>query len=158
VIVRLWSDAFDDGEEIPVQYTKDGNNTSPPLRWADLPRGTSELALIFEGITPATREPWTHWLVYKIPPDLGGLPSGFKHMREPEEPAPVLQGSNSLGNVGYDGPQGTLGRTFRYRILLLAVDAPLDARPGVARKEFEKAVDGHVLDQAELHTRYERRA
>jgi Raf kinase inhibitor-like YbhB/YbcL family protein len=156
--MRLWSDAFRDGEEIPIQYTKDRDNVSPSFRWADLPPNTSELALIFEGVTPATRKPWTHWLVYKIPRDLGGLPSGFKHMREPQEPAEILQGSNSLGNIGYDGPQGTLGRVFRYRIRLLAVGAPLDARPGLVREEFEQAVDGHLLDQAEVHARYERRA
>jgi Raf kinase inhibitor-like YbhB/YbcL family protein len=153
----LWSDAFRDGEEIPVEYTKDGWNTSPPFRWSDLPAGTAELALIFEGVTPATREPWVHWLVYKIPAAAESLPAGYKHMRGPDEPVPVLQGSNSLGNVGYDGPQGTVGRIFRYRIRLLALDVPIEARAGLVRKAFDKAIEGDVLGEAELHAVYERR-
>ena len=154
--MRLWSDAFREGEEIPLEYTKDGRNTSPPFRWADLPAGTRELALIFEGITPSTHEPWIHWLVYKIPADTDGLPSGYKHMRGPGEPVPILQGSNSLGNIGYDGPQGTVGRTFRYRIRLLALDTLLEAQAGLDTKALEKAIDGHVRDRAELYTYYER--
>jgi Raf kinase inhibitor-like YbhB/YbcL family protein len=155
--MRLWSEAFGDGEEIPLAHTKDGANISLPLRWADLPRGTKELALIFEGVTPATHEPWVHWLVYKIPANADGLPKGYKHMRGPDEPVPVLQGSNSLGNLGYDGPQGTVGRTFRYRIRLFALDTPLADRPGLDRKAFERAIAGHVLDEAELHTVHQRR-
>ena len=84
--MRLWSDAFPEGGEIPLEYTKDGYNTSPPFRWADLPPDTRELALIFEGVTPATHEPGVHWLVYKISAGVEGLPQGFRHMREPEQP------------------------------------------------------------------------
>jgi Raf kinase inhibitor-like YbhB/YbcL family protein len=156
--MRLWSDAFGEEKPIPVEHTKDGENISPPFSWADLPRGTRELVLIFEGITPATHEPWVHWLAYKIPADVDGLPKGYQHRREPEEPVPILQGSNSLGNVGYDGPQGTIGRSFRYRIRLLALDAPMPAEPGLNQRALEKVINGHVLDQAELYTRYERRS
>ena len=155
-MMHLWSDAFEEGEAIPVEYAKDGDNSSPPFRWADLPARTRELALVFEGITPATREPWVHWLVYKIPANTDGLPSGFKHKREPDEPTPVLQGTNSLGNVGYDGPQGVVGRRLRYRIRLLALDLPTELRPGADKNEFENAIKGHVLDEAELRAYYER--
>lgn len=154
--MRLWSEAFGEGEAIPLDCTKDGENASPPFRWADLPDGTRELALLFEGVTPSTQEPWLHWLVYRIPPDTEGLPSGFKHKREPEEPMPILQGSNALGNVGYDGPLGTVGRTFRYRVRLLALDRPLDLEAGADKGVFEDAIKGHVLAQAELHAHYER--
>jgi Raf kinase inhibitor-like YbhB/YbcL family protein len=154
--MRLWSEAFRDGEQIPLEYTKDGWNKSPPFRWGDLPSSTRELALIFEGVTPANHDPWVHWLAYKIPADAGGLPSGYKHEQRPQEPAPLFQGSNSLGNVGYDGPQGTLGRKFRYRIRLVALDALIEAQPGLDRAAFEKAVDGHMLGEATLHAYYER--
>lgn len=154
--MRLWSEAFEDGQEIPVEYTKDGRNVSPPLRWTELPSGTRELAVVFEGLTPATHAPWVHWIAYKIPPDTDGLPAGFKHQHEPEEPLHLFHGKNSLGGDGYQGPQGTVGRTFRYRFRLLALDAPVEAAAGLDQKQLEKLVDGHVLDQAELHASYTR--
>ena len=153
--MELTSEALRNGE-IPVRYSKDGENISPPLSWSDLPAGTKELALLFENITPQTKEPFVQWLVYKIPPDARGLPEGYKHKADPKEPVDVLQGENSLENVGYDGPLGTLNRTIRYRFRLLALDAPLDVPPGIDKKRFLKASAGHVLDQADLVVTYDR--
>ena len=96
------------------------------------------------------------WLVYAIPPDAGGLPEGFKHKRDPKEPLDVLHGVNSLGNIGYDGPLGTLGRPIRYRFRLFALDWPLELSPGVDRDAFLEAASGHILEQADLIVTYER--
>jgi hypothetical protein len=45
---RLTSSAFADGGEIPVRYTCDGDNVSPPLAWSNLPEGTRSLALVVD--------------------------------------------------------------------------------------------------------------
>lgn len=150
--MELTSDAFGPGEAIPVRYTKDGEDMSPSLRWSDVPEGTRELALTFEN----TSEPFVQWLAYKIAPDLGQLPEGFHHQAEPEAPAHLVQGTNSQGNVGYDGPLGTETRRFRYVFHLYALDEPLDASPGLGKEELERAMSGHVLDEAELNATYER--
>jgi Raf kinase inhibitor-like YbhB/YbcL family protein len=156
--MQFWSEAFEDGQEIPVEFTKDGRNVSPPFKWSGLPARTRELAIVFEGVTPATHEPWVHWLAYKIPPDIDGLPAGFRHQREPEEPLHLSHGKNSLGGHGYEGPHGTLGRVFRYRVRLLALDADLDAPAGLNREEFETLVRSHVLAEAETRASYTRRS
>lgn len=154
--MRLFSDALRDGAPMPLAYTKDGDNVSPPLAWAEVPAGTKELALLFENITPATREPFGQWLLYHIPPERAGLPEGLKHKRDPEDPAEARHGKNGLGNLGYDGPQGSVGRTERYRFRLFALDRPLDAGPGLDRAGLLEAVSGHVLDEAALVVTYER--
>jgi Raf kinase inhibitor-like YbhB/YbcL family protein len=153
--MRLMSEALQDGQ-IPVRYSKDGQNVSPPLAWSDLPANTRELALLFENITPGTKEPFVQWLVYRMPPDQGGLPEGYKHKRDPKEPVDVLQGRNSLGNVGYDGPLGTLHRPIRYRFRLFALDQPLDLPPGMDKEAFLQAASGHIIEQSDLIATYER--
>jgi Raf kinase inhibitor-like YbhB/YbcL family protein len=153
--MRLTSEAPRDGQ-IPVRYRKDGENVSPPLAWSDLPAGVEELALLFENITPRTESPFVLWLVYKIPADRRSLPGGYKHKSDPKEPVDVRQGRNSLGNVGYDGPLGTLHRTIRYRFRLFALDQPLDLPPGLDKEAFLAAASGHVLEQADLIAAYER--
>ena len=117
---------------------KDGENVSSPLAWSDLPPGTKELALLFENITPQTKEPFVQWLVYRISPDQRGLPEGYKHKADPKEPVDVLHGRNSLGNVGYDGPLGTLHRPIRYRFRLFALDQPLELPPPSTRTRFSR--------------------
>ena len=153
--MRLASDALRDGR-IPVKYSKDGENVSPPLAWSGVPAGTQELALLFENVTPQAKEPFVQWLVYGIPADAGGLPEGYRHKRDPKEPVDVRQGRNAQGNVGYDGPLGTLGRTIRYRFRLFALDQRLDLAPGRDEAAFLDAIAGHVLDEAELPLTYER--
>jgi phosphatidylethanolamine-binding protein (PEBP) family uncharacterized protein len=72
----------------------------------------------------------------------------------------VLHGRNSLGNVGYDGPLGTLGtlgRTIRYRLRLIALDQALDLAPGLDKPAFLEAASGHVLEEDDLTVSYERR-
>ena len=154
--MKLTSEALQNGR-LPARYGKDGQNVSPPLAWSDLPAATKQLALLFENLTPQTQEPFVQWLVYRIPPDQGGLPEGYKHKADPKEPVDVVQGRNSLGNVGYDGPLGTLGRTIRYRLRLLALDRALDLPPGLDKPAFLEAASGRVLEQDDLSVTYERR-
>jgi Raf kinase inhibitor-like YbhB/YbcL family protein len=156
--MQLSSSAFDNGEQLPIRYTKDGENLSPPLAWTDLPKGTRELVLFFENVTPRTKEPFLQWLLYGIPADLDGLPEGFKHKREPRGPVALRQGANTLGNVGYDGPLGSVGRRVRFRFRLCALDRPLDLPPGADQETVTKAISGHVLEQAELSVIHERAA
>jgi Raf kinase inhibitor-like YbhB/YbcL family protein len=150
--MELRSDAFKPGGRIPVTYSKDGQEISPPLRWSEVPPEARELALLFENTT----EPFVQWLVYKIPADLDRLPAGFRHQAEPDEPARVVQGINSQGNIGYDGPLGAEGRRYRYAFRLFALDKPLDVPPKLDKPALLKAIEAHVLAEATLHAVYER--
>jgi hypothetical protein len=71
--VQLTSSAFSEGAPIPVKYTCDGQDLSPPLRWSNLPGGTKSLALVCED-PDAPVGIWVHWVLYDIPPSLTGLP------------------------------------------------------------------------------------
>src|SRR5574342_131997 len=74
--IELKSAAFAKGAVIPKKYTGEGEDVSPPLAWSGVPAGTKELALICDDPDAPTPEPWVHWVIYKLPPDLAGLPEG----------------------------------------------------------------------------------
>ena len=103
--MRLTSEALRDGQ-IPVRYSKDGENVSPPLAWSDLPAGVEELALLLENITPRTKTPFVQWLVYKIPADRRGCRKATS-TRATKEPVDVRAGPQLARQRGYDGPLGT---------------------------------------------------
>ena len=44
----LSSPAFRNGQAIPVRFTCDGADQSPPLSWSELPKGTRGLAVIVD--------------------------------------------------------------------------------------------------------------
>lgn len=148
--MELSSSAVDSSARIAQKYTKDGDNISPPLSWSGVPRPTRELALLLETITPETEQPQLLWLVYGISAERSGLPEGFRHKAEPQGPEQLRQGKNALGNVGYDGPIGTVGRRYRYRFRLLALDEPLGLDPGVDQATFARAAAKHIIGQTSL--------
>src|SRR4051794_40755030 len=102
--LELKSPAFANNERLPLRYTGDGENLSPPLTWSGLPKGTKELALLCEDPDASKPEPWVHWLIYRIDPKLSGLDEGIEAEIEVSEPAGLRQEKNTWGRDGYGGP------------------------------------------------------
>ncbi|MDA8049371.1 MAG: YbhB/YbcL family Raf kinase inhibitor-like protein, partial [Rhodospirillales bacterium] len=70
--VRLISSAFAPGERIPVRFTCEGEDISPPLAWFDPPERTRSFALICSD-PDAPGGVWYHWAIYDIPPEMQDL-------------------------------------------------------------------------------------
>lgn len=155
--MTLTSPACRDGEPLPQKYSQEGENVSPPLEWSGLPEGTRELALICDDPDAPRPDPWVHWVIYKLSPQLGGLPEGVPPVDEPPTPKGSLQGPNTGGSVGYSGPHPPPGHgVHHYHFKLYALDQELEPRPGLAKDELLLAVEEHVLGEGLLVGTYER--
>jgi Raf kinase inhibitor-like YbhB/YbcL family protein len=158
-MMRLSSPSFRAGAPIPVQHTADGIGLSPALAWADLPGGVGSLVLLMEDPgfagTFAPGIPFVHWILYNLQPSSAGLALGANRSGWPPGAG---SGLNDNGRAGYDGPSPRAGAEHRYVFRLLALDTTLNAAlvglPG--RRELLAAVDGRVLDTAELVATYRR--
>ena len=150
--IQLTSAAFKDGQPIPSRHTCDGEDTSPPLTWTDLPPGTKSVALINDD-PDAPGKTWVHWVLYNLPPSSRGLPVGVP----PDEELPdgTRQGMTDFGRIGYGGPCPPSG-THRYFFKLYALDTLLALGPGATKRQLEQAIQGHVLAQAQLVGTYRR--
>ena len=146
--MQLSSSAFDDGGTIPRGYAENGLNLLPPLDIEAVPPGTRSLALVIEDPDSPLGSGLTHWLAWNLPPDT-------RHLDARHLPADYRVGTDSFGEIGYTGPNAPEGR-HRYRFRLLALDAPLDLETGATRVAFDRAIDGHVLAEAELRGVLER--
>ncbi len=146
------STVFQEGGAIPVQYTCDDRDISPPLSWSGVPVGAKSLALINDD-PDAPMGTWVHWVVYNIPPDL----PGFDEAAAPDTLAQkgILQGRTDFGRREYGGPCPPSG-THRYYFKLYALDARLELEQGATKQQVEKAMQGHILEQAQLMGRYTR--
>ncbi|MGE5609070.1 MAG: YbhB/YbcL family Raf kinase inhibitor-like protein [Bacillota bacterium] len=155
--IQINSDAFPDGGPIPVKYTRDGDNVSPPLRWENIPMGTKELALIVEDPDAPTPEPFIHWVAFKIPADVSKLPEGVPQRGKPRISPPLAQGKNDFKDIGYDGPEPPRGHgVHHYHFELYALDKPLEIEPGQDVKSLIASMSGHILDRGEIIGTYER--
>ncbi|NMC20282.1 MAG: YbhB/YbcL family Raf kinase inhibitor-like protein [Thermogutta sp.] len=156
----LTSPAFENGKPIPKKYTGEGADVSPPLEWKDVPEGTRELALICEDPDAPTKEPWVHWVIYKIPPQATSLPENVPKTSRLSKPEGALQGRNSWPSgqtIGYRGPMPPPGHgRHRYYFRLYALDAKLVIEPGVTKSVLWTNMKDHIVGQAELMGTYER--
>jgi Raf kinase inhibitor-like YbhB/YbcL family protein len=152
----LQSSAFTAQGDIPKRYTCDGENSSPPLKWSDLPANTASLVLIVDDPdAPDPKAPkltWVHWILYNIPPSVSELPEAVQVSVLPQG---TLQGSNDWKKTGYGGPCPPIGR-HRYFHKLYALDIVLPDLNKPNKTSLEKAMEGHILAHQELIGTYQR--
>jgi len=148
--LSLASPAFSYNGTIPSKYTCDGQEISPPLNIGGVPENTKSLVLIMDDpdAVEVVNYVWDHWVVFNIAPDTSSISEG----QEPKG----IRGVGSSGIKGYEGSCPPKPREHGYSFRLYALDKILDLPEGSTKSDVEKAMEGHILDQAELIGRYKR--
>ena len=154
--MKLTSTAFAHEGAIPKIHTCEGHDVSPQLAWSMIPESAKSLVLIMDD--PDAPDPaapkmtWVHWLLYNIAPSSTGLPQGVS---AEQLPPGTLQGISDFGRTGYGGPCPPIGR-HRYFHKLYALDIMLSDLKNPRKPEVEKAMKGHILEQALLIGTYQK--
>jgi len=155
-MLTLSSPVFSSNGAIPRAYTCEGVDISPPLTWQGVPAGTKSLALVVDD--PDAPDPeaprliWVHWVLYNLPPEMGGLAEDVGASGLPEG---AETGLNDFGQAGYNGPCPPIGR-HRYFHKLYALDVVLRDVEQPIKAQLMAAMEGHVLAQAELIGTYQK--
>lgn len=154
----LTSTAFSEGGMIPIKYTCEGDDISPPLQWHGVPERAQSLVLIVDD--PDAPDPnapkmtWVHWVLYNLPPDTLELPEAISTT---DLPTGTGVGVNDWKHTGYGGPCPPIG-SHRYYHKLYALDIMLDGLRTPTKAEVEAAMAGHVIEQAVILGTYEKTA
>lgn len=139
--LEVTSDAFDDGESIPVRFTCDGDDEVPPLSWSDPPEGTQAVAVTVTD-PDAPGGTFVHWLAV-FPP----APDG----------APTVEGENDFGDTGYGGPCPPEGdEPHRYVFTVYASGSGLSLEDGFTASDLEAALEEDLLAEGRLTGTYGR--
>jgi len=153
--LTLTSPSFQHQGEIPAKFTCEGQDISPALEWTGVPAKTKSFALIVDDPdAPDPKVPkmtWVHWVLFNIPAATTGLPEAVPHAKLP---AGTMEGMNDWKRTGYGGPCPPIGR-HRYFFKLYALDAELPLYHPT-KAALEKAMQGHILEQAELMGTYQK--
>ena len=151
---ELTSTAFANGDPIPVKYSCDGEDISPPLAWADPPKGTQSFALIMDD-PDAPVGTWDHWIVFNIPANTYGLEEDLPITGINQVPEFISIAKNSWSRNDYGGPCPP-GGTHRYFFKLYALDIILSLDENADKSQVLAAMEGHILAEAELMGTYSR--
>lgn len=138
---------FKHNENIPSEYTCDGQDLAPVLTVYDVSWEAQELVLIVDD-PDAPVGTFVHWLVYN-------LPASTTKIDTDNLPVEAKQGVTDFGRIGWGGPCPPSG-THRYFFKLYALDKKLYLPEGISKSDLEKAINGHVIEQTELIGLYKR--
>src|SRR2546430_9088293 len=91
-----------------------------------------------------------HWMLYDMSPATLAI-------IETQGPLTGKKGMNDAGGVGCTGPCPPSG-THRYFFKLFALDTMLNLPEGSPKQTLLQAMDGHVIESAELKGSYTKKA
>lgn len=140
----LKSSAFKNNGTIPIAYTCNGQNLSPPLSWENAPKNTQSFALVI--YSPDTPMGIIYlWTLYNIPNTTHSLGEG-----EDVFPDEVVIGGNSFGETSYRGPCPPDENLHHYYFIIYALDTVLDVHSGVDVSDVLMKIKRHEIKHAEL--------
>ncbi len=138
--MKVNSPDFKNKGMLPLFTAYHNDNENPTLIIEDIPKEAKSLALIMDD-PDAPMGTWVHWVVWNIPVvdkiDRGKLPLGS------------VVGVNSWGENKYGGPAPPSG-THRYFFKIYALDTILNLDKSSTKNDLEKAMQGHIIDKAEI--------
>ncbi len=144
--LSISSKAFSHRDKIPMKYTGEGADISPPLTLSGIPTEAKSLVLVVDD-PDAPRGTFDHWIAWNIPPETTML----------EEGADVpFEGKNHFGETRYRGPLPPPGPAHRYFFKIFALDTLLELPQGSTKEEVMEAIEGHVIAHTELIGMYQR--
>lgn len=147
--MKISSSAFVSGDKIPMKYTCDGNSVNPPLAFSEVPADTKSLVLIMDDpdAVKVAGKVWDHWVVWNIMPQTTNIAE--------DSVPPGIVGMNSGGRQAYGAPCPPNGE-HRYFFKLYALNALLDLPFNSGQAVVVRAMEGHIIAQAELGGVYSR--
>lgn len=134
----------------PVELTCYRSNVSPSLNWNGAPSATKSYVLVLERRAPHEKASWT-WILFNIPPSSSGVTG--KLSEESLAAGQGLFGMNPYGHKAYTGPCEPKG-VFPYVLRLFALDTELPLQAGASLPQILPAMNGHVIDAAEIRAEH----
>lgn len=148
--LRISSPSFQQNETMPPEFTCDGEGTSPALRFSGAPPAAKSLVLIVvdPDVPRAIKADgrYLHWALWDLSPDRTEIVRGQR-----------ARGLNEDGPGGYV-PACPPNGEHRYVFELFAIDSVLGNARFSGEADLRHAMEGHVLDRAELVGRYTTRS
>jgi len=146
--MKIESNAFQNGGEIPRKYGYKKDNVNPALIINDVPADAKSLALVMDDpdAMGAVGKVWVHWIVWNIDPSTGQI-------NENSIPSNSIQGKTDFGEIAYGGPAPP-DKEHTYLFKLYALDDKLSLDEGSTKSQLEDAMKNHVIAESKLEGRY----
>ncbi len=141
--LRISSPDFPAGGRIPTRFSCRGAGDRPVLRFAGVPSGAAELALL---VIDPDAGGFVHWTVYGMPPGTRGIAaSGL--------PAGAREGRTTAGGTGWTPPCPPSG-THSYEFTLYWLKTPSKLAAGADPQAVVDAIRSAAAGRGEVVGRF----
>lgn len=144
--IIITSNAFKDGETIPVRYTGKGEDVSPDLKLSDISPEAKSIAIIMDDLDFPLGV-YNHWVIWNIPVT-ENIPEAIPQGETVDALNGAIQGVG-YGKHMYKGPNPPFG-THRYKFKVYVLDTMLDLNSSSGKKDLIKKIDGHILQYGSI--------
>lgn len=145
--IIITSDAFEEGQSIPIQYSGRGEDISPNFKLASISAGAKSIAIIMDDLDHPLFGTYNHWVIWNIPPQ-NSIPENIPHGAVVEPLGGAVQG-NGFGRHRYRGPMPPFG-THRYRFNVYVLDTLLALDSDSGKAALVQSMEGHVLQYGSI--------
>lgn len=153
--LKLTSPSFPEGGWIPRKHTCRGENLSPRLELSGIHSGAKSLAVTLDDASHPIFPNYNHWLIWNLPV-WPVLPEGIPQGEILSSPDGAVQGL-AYGKHKYAGPKPPLRFCHTYVFTVYVLDCVCALPPSSKKREFLKAIQGHILQQTALSGKFQSR-
>ena len=151
------SAAFAAGGAKPRAHSIDGDGTSPPISWRNVPAETRAVVLLAEDADSPTPGPFVHLVAWGLPNE-GSFGAGdFDAGSSAAKSATIKLGRNGMMALGYtppDPPPGHGPHRYVYQVYALKQAPNFTSAPN--RNTLAKVVRDHAIAKGVIEGIYER--
>lgn len=155
-VLKITSQSFEDGGNIPVKHTGFGENISPAFRLENLADNAVSIVIMLNDLDISFISEYNHWIIWNIPAS-AEIPENIRYGAEVHSPAGAVQGI-AYGKNRYRGPQQPVfvRSVHRYVFNFYILDSFLTLESTSRSTNVLKAMTGHILQKGSIMGRYKR--
>jgi len=141
---------------LPSVYSCDGQDISPEIDVGGVNTKISKaLAIIVNDPDAPGGRGFIHWIAWNMEL-VRMIPEKIPKTPAVTFPLKAVQGKNSFGKIGYNGPCPPRGQTHRYFFKVYGLDTEITLPGGATKDQLLRAMEGHVVQYGETFVTYGR--
>lgn len=152
-ILKVWSEAFQEGDWIPIKHSTRGEDVSPCLELEGIDSHASSIAITLDDVSHPLFPNYNHWVIWNIPV-INTIPEAVSHGMVVENLGGAIQGM-SYGRNRYKGPKPPFKAIHTYMFTVYILDCKCDLSPKSKKADLMKQINGHILQQATLSGKFQ---
>lgn len=147
-ILKVQSNAFQEGDWIPIRYSARGEDVSPCIELTGIDLKAQSIAITLDDASHPIFPNYNHWVIWNIPIQ-NVIPEAVPRVKVVENLGGAIQGT-AYGKNRYKGPKPPLKSIHTYVFTVYVLDCKCELSHKNKKSDLLKHMDGHILQQATL--------